>query len=69
MITNVTLLVPLDATIGARNGSPSTSLVLAVVSALVPVVVALAPFVCALALAEVVLAFALALAMGQSWDT
>ena len=53
----VTLLVLLDGTMRTQNVDP-------VVAALVPVVVAVAPLVCALVLAEVVLAFALALALG-----
>ena len=52
----VTLLVLLDGTMRTQTVDP-------VVVALVPVVVAFAPFVWALVLAEVVLAFALALAL------
>ena len=54
----VTLLVPLN-----------TSVVHPLVAAIVPVTVALARFVCALALAEVVLAFASALAIGFARHT
>ena len=53
----VTLLVLLDGTMRTQTVDP-------VVAALVPVAVAFAPFVWALFLAGVVLAFALALAIG-----